>query len=181
MAKVASSYLRTNGAALTRAADQCYWSNVIGRPQAMTIYCRFVEVGGITVNDGFVFNVGGTGVPQFNVIMPSGGAAYRIRHFNATSSVTGTLATAPTVGQVVELVAQLSANGSVQLHQSINGATATSTTASGALALAAAWNLPRLSLAEDGNNSFHSAIAFRDVVIFRGVKDITTMRRLAGT
>lgn len=70
----------------------------------------------------------------------SAGLKYQITHNNNVSSVTATLAAAPTSGQRVQIRWWLYSDGKVQLWQSINGAAETTPGASGTLALASAWN-----------------------------------------
>lgn len=60
-------------------------------------------------------------------------------HNNNVSSVTSTLAAAPTAYQRVRLRWLLLSTGSVQIFQSIDGAAETTAAASGTLALATAW------------------------------------------
>lgn len=177
MAQMPTSYMRTNGSALTRAVDALTVS-FLARPQAMTIYVRFIEHGTINIANGSVLSVGDAGAvgAYVTIYVPSG--FYRLRHSNAIGTADSTLAVAPSIGDLVELVGQVASNGAVTLIQSINGAAATTATTSAALAFATSFNATTLYL---GHTTRLGIKRIRDVVIQRGAQSLGTMRRIAGT
>jgi len=91
--------------------------------------------------------------PVLSII--SNGSAYVAQHHNGTTFVSSSLGAGPSVNDRVRLRLTLSATGVVQLHQSLNGAGETSSTASSALALASAWaGTPTLYLNSNGLDTF---------------------------
>jgi len=172
-AKSVSSYIPTGGAQVTRTVDALSWV-FNSRPQAMTVYLKFIEVGAIKNYAGGTAIIKlGSGNPSF-YITPNAAASYLYRagYHNGTAAVTSTLATGPAIGSIVELRATLTAAGVVRLHQSINKAAETSATASNALALKQTWSSSTLIL----NNH----VGWIAICIERGIHDLATMRQLAG-
>lgn len=174
MAKVATSYIKCNGTARTRTTDALSWP-ITFRPQALSVYVRFIERGGVhQYNDGSIVIVGGAGNTSFHIGANTATSyRYRATYLNAAATSTyALLAAGPTEGQLVELLATLSATGSVSLSQSIAGATATTAGPSSALALPTAWLANTVLV--------RNCIALRNLVIVRGVQSLATMRRFAG-
>jgi hypothetical protein len=180
MAASSSSYQPSAGAAVQRNADVLPFP-FPARPQAMTIYVRFIEMGTIleaSVRIVEVSDIAAAG-PLFRVFPVSG--LYAFEHVNAAGANSrATLAVAPSIGNGVELLAQLTAGGTCKLIQSINEAAETETAESSALLLSPAWSSTILfvndRLAEDRGGF----IALRNLVFHRGVQSLETMRRLAG-
>ena len=171
-AKSVSSYIPTGGAQVSRAVDALSWV-FNSRPQAMTVYLKFIEVGASRNYAGLsIFKIGAA-APQL-IVLPHAAAtyAYRVSHLNGTSTVASLVSANPTPADVVELRATLSATGAVRIHQSLNGAAETSATASAANALAQTWGTAALIL---GNH-----VAWLAIHVERGIHDLGTMRRLAG-
>lgn len=143
----ATSYIPTTSSAATRAADSFYW-DYSPVPQAMMVYCRFVE-GGMGSGVAYAWLVSGATNANPRVLLyrdTTGG--YLGFHHNGTAAVSTSVLSAPAVGDTVEIVLILFADGSIQVVQSINGTAVTSTAATGALALATAWAGTRLWLNE---------------------------------
>lgn len=181
MALFASTYIRTSGATATRNADVLPFP-FPARPQAMTGYFRFIEFGTVvdTANRR-LFQIGNASdnAPRLRCFEVNGNA-YRFDHSNRTGTVTVgvTLATGISIGDTVELVLQLNADGSLVGIQSINSAAETTTPSSAALVLAAAWSAAELRINSRGSSSV-GFNAFRNIVFHRGVQSLATMRRLA--
>lgn len=179
MARAASSYIETNGATRTRKADSLTWP-LTARPQALTIYLRFIETGNLQAQQfANLIRIGSGPRVTLEVITSTG---YGIAHSNTSNtavSVSSQLTAAPTPGQLVELCGQLYADGSVQAHQSINGGTVTSATKSGTAYLAAAWGNNVVTVG-DMVNFKHVQIPLRDILIVRGVHSLQAMRIKAG-
>lgn len=178
MALVHSAVIVTTTAVVTRNRDQLSFP-FTARPQAMSIYIRFVEAG--TLNKGTnqkVLFLGNASV-FFQVI--SNGSFYLAQYTNGiSSSVASTLAAAPSVGQRVELLATLSATGTVTIHQSLNGGAISTATTSAARTLPVAWGAQTLWI-----NSLSTANvgmgAYTHVEIAQGVRTMQQMRVVAGT
>lgn len=182
MSATVSSYVPSlTDATATRNADVLPLT-FPARPQVMTVYMRFVEMGSVLNNGATarIFHVGASDDSDARLVCdsPSAGGAFRLFHGARGGSVIVTLAVAPSLGDRVELRALLNADGSIQLHQSINSAAETSTAASSAQILAPTWSAPLIWLNSTGTDRI-GFIAFRNVLIHRGVQTLETMRRLA--
>lgn len=178
MAFAHSSYIKTIGATDIRARDVLSYP-FPARPQAMSIYLRFVESGSILVAGSrlIAIDIASSAVPRLFIWAQT---QYQIRHDNEFGNVTATLAAAPVMGNSVELCGQLNANGSVNLIQSINGAATTETGASAALTLAQAWSASLLWINSVGTNGV-GVNAFRNIEIQGGIHTMQDMRSKAGT
>ncbi len=129
-----SSTIITTGAKVTRNADVPYVDHIIP-PQLMTGYFRFIERGTIlSATSSRIFHIGLTngGVDPRLFANVNGSGKYEFNHDNGTALVASTAAAAPSFGELVELRPQLFADGSVQLHQSIDAAAEVSAAASAA-------------------------------------------------
>lgn len=165
----------SGGGTVTRNADVLPFP-FPARPQVMTGYIRFVELGTILISEARLWQISVADAnPRLMVEAVSG--VYRMRHSTDNGTVTSTLAVAPSIGDGVEVMAQVNVDGSIQIHQSINGAALTSGSVSSALALAPQWSGVILNINRGGARGF---IAIREIVFHRGVQSLTTMRRLAG-
>lgn len=143
---------RDTPALLLGPNDKIFWAYP-QVPRLLTAYLEFVENGTLAIASAALLYFGNAGNTGARLWTDSTGSFYRVRHHNGTTEVTSTLAAAPTSGQRVVLRAVLFADGSVQLHQSINGAAETSAAASGANTLAAAWSDTRLYLGTTGDTN----------------------------
>jgi|GEM_PF-7126122 len=137
---------------LMGGSNKVYWSFPM-TPQAMTLYVEFVERGAVGVASAAVAYIGNAGNTGARLWIDSTNTYYRVRHHNGTSEVSATLAAAPSAGNRVALRATLASDGKVQLHQSINGAAESSTSASSALTLPTAWADTRLYLGTTGDTN----------------------------
>lgn len=136
-------------------------------PQALTLYVEFVERGAISVASDAIVYLGNAGNTGARLWIDSTGTYYRLRHHNGSTEVTVTLAAAPTAGQRVALRGILASDGKITLHQSINGAAESSTSASAANTLASAWSDTKLYVGSTGDTNPGST-AFVRVRIARG-------------
>lgn len=171
-----SSYIATVASAITRAVDSLSFP-FYAAPQALTFYVRFIELGNILRTGGArIVHIGKSdnSGPHVFIGMPSSLVAYQILHKNVTS-VTKTLAAKPSIGDLVELHGQFGPTGTVILSQSINSATAITTTESAALALAGAWSDTRIWL-----NSVGSIVPgfnnFIDSLVVAGIHSLADCR-----
>ena len=168
----ASSPIVTTGATVTRAAD-VLWFPISFGPLEVTVYTRFVEGG--NANALVLYYIGSGANPLFLVDAQTTG--YRAYHRNtAATVVTSTLTTKPNVGDSTELVHTFTADGRVQLTQSIAGGAETNSTQSGAAAVDAAWSENKLSLNSNGAGTANGFHAFRDIIIAKALRDLSYMR-----
>ena len=159
-AAFASSPIVTGTTVLTRSTDAFSRGWPYG-PQPLWLYVKFVEHGnGATVRGLVHVGALGTAAPGIFDINWSG-TFYRVSFGDATSGfVEATLAAAPAVGAIVELLALLFADGHVEIHQSINGAAETVATNATTKTLPVAWNAPTFILgARDAGSEAFKAIA----------------------
>lgn len=166
-----SSYIATAGSTVTRAQEQLSYP-FNAQPQAMTIYARFIEQGTIKASALRLLEISNA-TPRLFLRESSGN--YQVLHENDTANVAATLAAAPSIGDTVELVALVSANGSVKLIQSINAAASTETATTAALTFATAWNTKTLWV-NSVSTSFVGYAAFADLALFAGVHSLADCR-----
>lgn len=107
-------------------------------PMAMSGLIDFIEDGSLSASLD-IMSITNVAAGNASLRVNSSGSFYRVVHNNNVSSVTSTLAAAPTAGQRVRLRWLLLSTGSVQIFQSIDGAAETTAAASGILALASTW------------------------------------------
>lgn len=141
-----TAYIPTTTTVATRSADSFYWDYAM-KPQAMVGYARFIERGTATIGGAAVLRIGAAGTTNPLLLLYSAGF-YRVYHETGAGNRISTLAVAPVIGDLVELVFVLFADGSVSVSQSINGAAVTAAAQSAPLALGAAWGGSTLRLLE---------------------------------
>lgn len=180
-ALVASSYIATAGGTATRNGDALIFP-FDGRVQALTLYVRLVESGGAarTAGDALVRIGGNEAAGDAFFSLDTGGTNYRVLYDNGNLQREASVATAPTIGDGVELLAQLSDEGHVTLEQSIDGAASTSASQTLDTARPQKWSTAELAITSRNGSSRHSVGRIRNIVATRGVQSMATMRRLAG-
>jgi hypothetical protein len=145
LAEYPSSYYPTTSAAATRNTDALAfpWTPV---PQAMWVYAKFTELGRGTQGAARsrVFAIG-TAASKLDVYATVIGS-YIVNHTTATSSVTASATVATALGDTVEVLAMLATTGAVTISVAVNGGTATTSSASSAQTLPAAWGAETLRL-----------------------------------
>lgn len=164
------------GASLgTRNADQYAlpWPFL---PMAHTFAVRFVELaapdfqtaGGIYPRVLTISNAANQS-PRLYLAKPPGGDAYGLVHDNGVSggSVSTELDLSPVAGDLIELIAELYADGSVQLHGRKNGGAVSSGVRSNPLGFASAWSGALLHLGGCGSAG-QDGTAIGGVVARRG-------------
>lgn len=179
MATLVTSYNPTTaGVVDTRTGDTLSFP-FTARPQAMTVYVRFEERGSVLIAGARIIQIGDTSdnSPRFIILQATTG--YRVHYQTASVTRTSTLAAAPVIGNIVELLATLSGAGVAQISHSINGATVVSATAAAAALLPPAWSGQTLSINSAGA-TVPGVIALLNLRVVRGVQDMATMRRIAG-
>lgn len=171
-----SSYIPTVGSSVARNADVLSYPFPFP-PQAMTVYCKFTELGNSAALSALgLLHIGAAAGsdPRLEIEVTSGGK-YRVQHDNGTTAVLSAQSTAPSIGDVVELRALLNADGSVQCNQSLNAGAEESPAASSANALGAAWSDTTLDIGHIAGTLVGFA-DIRAIKIARGIKTMAEMR-----
>lgn len=176
------SYIPTAAGTAARGTDNLQWP-ISQSCQPITIYLRFVERGSILGIPGSstrlcVIGSSSEAVPSL-VIHDNASSRYTITH-DTGSSTASTTTVASSLGDVVEVVGQLYANGSVQIHQALNdGAFASGTqSAANANTLRQQWSDDIFWLGQR-NGSAAGKAGFLNAVVVRDVHGPDAMRRVA--
>lgn len=176
--EVPSSYVSTGGATATRL-DDVFSAPYPTPPVAMTAYAKFIERGTILKGASLrLFAIGFGDNPQFYVT-DSGSGNYTCTLIDADGvSRSAVAAATPALRDLVELRALIAPDGSVQIGQSINGASEEVTPPSSALALESEWNAPLIEINNVAGANLIGLTAFLALKINRGVRSLDFMRRL---
>ncbi len=150
------------------------------RPRSFAVAMEIIEAGTVGIASAALTSVSVDTLTGARVAIDSTGTYYRIRAHNGTTEVTATLAIAPTAGQRVRIRAQVYADGSVQLWQSINEGAETFTARSAANAFAGSptWGVGakwRLNSYGTGNGG---SMWLRRAKLVPGIPDAATLARL---
>jgi hypothetical protein len=132
-----------NGFSTTRATDTLYWKYA-PVPQASMFYLRFIERGTILLAGVGVFQLGSAASANPRILIDAQGTGYRLFHNNGSTAVSAPLAQIPAVGDTVELLGILYADGHCELIGSVNGGAVASASDATAAALAGAWSDTKL-------------------------------------
>lgn len=176
-----TSFIPTGNATATRAADQLSFP-FPARPQAMTVYVRFIERGTQSLASARVWQISNAAGSNPRLLLFTAGlkTQYGLIYTNASgTSVQSNVAVAPAIGATVEVRAVLAASGSVQLAVTVNNGTETVGAASAALALPQTWSDTKFWLNSVGTSAVGQA-DFRALYIGRGAVPLASCRRLAG-
>jgi hypothetical protein len=182
MALTHSSVIVTTAAVDTRTKDLLSFA-FNPRPQSMTIYVRFVELGTALVGGGGTAAILliGNAVAGQRLYVETSPNVYRVRHATTSGSVSSSLAAAPVYNQLTELRAVLNSDGSVLIGQSLAGAAETLSTTSGALKFETNWNANTIWInSAQGGAGTNGFIALRNIEIQMGVHTLQEMRVRAG-
>lgn len=170
-----TSEMPTTTASVTRGADSYNFPAPV--PGPLTGYVKFVEKGTARL-DARIYQVSNAAGAAPRLIGFASGGKFAAFHENASSTVQSTQSGAPALNDSVEYMSRLYANGSVDSVQSLNGAAATVSTQSAALAIASAWSGALLWLnaaGTAGDNGFTAIASFK---IAAGTRSIEEMRAL---
>ena len=142
--------------------DTVAWDVAPRLTEGLTLAVRFIQpVTHPAVGTGLLF-LGRDDGAGFALSIESDGIAYRIVHWNDfTTNVVSSGTVTPTAGQVVLLRGVLFPDGSVRLHQSLDGGTETSGGISAPKALLPVSDSTRIRLNGQGAQSFTSFGALR--------------------
>lgn len=174
----ATSLMPTSSAGASRANETLYFDFPYA-PQAMTVYVRFVEHGGVNMpGAGALFQVGSATASEDPRFLVSGSPGfYRIQHDNGHTNPAATLGTAPSPNEETEIRAVLRADGSILIGQSIESGAETTVSDTTPAVLAAAWAGERLYLNSRGTDGLGIA-AYIEVKVEAGEKSMAEMRSL---
>lgn len=169
-AQFASSYIPTTTASATRNGEVASIPFPFA-PQPLWIYVRFIELGTIlqpTGTFGRILDLGATFPNSWLAIVRNDALSYNVDYaLNSANSSSGGVTGSPVLGDVVEHLVVLDANGRAQLYQSINGAAPTTTGAGNAIGFPAAWGLSTLYVGS-ANGAGPAFNAFDRIAIGRG-------------
>ena len=169
-----SSYIATGGATASRQED--FFSTAFPHPpQENTFYVKFQESGSI-FGTSRIFQLGDA--PRLRITVSS--ANYVFQHLNGdgTTVTTPALVGRAVVGDLVELVGAVHADGSIQLTQVLNGGTPEVGTVTASNPFGALWLPPVLAInstLSGSNAGFVRGLAYK---AHRGVHGLDFMRAL---
>ena len=174
-----TSYIRTDGLNLSRATDN-FFGAFPHPPQEMTVYSRFLEDGTAASDFGlYSINDAARTVPRLDVFGVSGGN-YVVRHLDGvdvSTSTPDTNALGLGLGDVVEYLAVLHADGSVEAAATVNGSGPAFGTRGIVVPLSRAWSAPEFWMGSlgSGNVGFNRFLSHK---VQRGVRSLDFMRAL---
>lgn len=176
-----SSYIKTEGTAVTRNADALYFPYT-APPQAMTVYIRGVEMlQGTQPADATLVHFGAASAsvdPRCSVYRFAAGNGYRALH-DPAAAVTATTAATIERNTLLECRTVLGTNGSVLIGAAKNNGAEVLSPVSSANPFGSAWADTRLWLNSAGVSST-GFFGFTHVVVAKGEQSMDTMRQLAG-
>lgn len=173
-----TGYVKTTTATVSRNGELLKYPFLLP-PTALTTYSKFIDIApGDSVVTQRILNIGLGTDPRilFNKV-PGTPGTYQFQHRTTLGTVSSSANTGTaSVGDVIEVLGVLNADGSVQATASRNGATAVVGTASAALAMPAAWNTAEIYIGSDGGNWGSGSIFLVPAKVARGVKTMAQMR-----
>jgi hypothetical protein len=186
MSLTVSSLMPTGNASVTRNRDQFSFP-FLARPQAMTFYVRFIEQGTIKSSTALawrIFHLGDQLSAKNFLICYGVGTAYRATYNSGGNSRSVDTASAPAIGDLVELRVTLTAGGVLIIAQTVNGGTEVASSPGAALLLPQQWvntsaaSDPLLWMDTVGGSGV-GFIALLNCCVARGVQSLASMRRFA--
>lgn len=160
------------------SADHLDWACDF-RPRAMAFFIEFLQVGAMASAGTYLWSITNSGATVAKLGVYSDGTVYNLVHNNAVGgSVAVGLAAAPATLDRVRMWGYLNANGSVQLSQSINEATAINTSTTAANAMASTWGggTARIRLSGHGTTAGVTC-RHRSFKLVAGVPSVATLQR----
>ena len=160
--------------------DETLYADFVAPPQAMTVYAKFQDAGSLKLaaTQG-ILHIGGTSASsgsRLQLEVPSG-TEYKLGYAVGSSGVESKLTSAAVWSSEVELRGVLSATGTVQLGQSIDGGAETLATESSAVALPTSWESPRIYIGSHGTDRYGAGV-YQAIKVARGEKTMAQMRAL---
>lgn len=176
-----TSVIVTTSAVDTRTRDQLSYP-ITFRPQAMTIYVRFLmlTIDAGTVGNRAIVQIGSNSTTNPRLLVDFLAASWRIILLNGINSVNSTVSNGGlTVGDRIELLGTVQSTGIVQIAWSRNEGAQVTGTASGALLLPQAWTNNVIFINSVATTSV-GFCAYRNIEIQAGVHTMQEMRLRAG-
>lgn len=165
-----SSYIVTAGAAVTRSLD-LYTLPFTASPRAMTLYCKFVDLGGVQTLNLSIWTIGNS--PQLDLISGTPG---QLVHRHIPGGLVSVTSTGVVQNDVIEARTVLNTDGSVLGAISRNGGTEVVLSPSSALAMASAWGSSLVHLGSGGTGASVTFLAFHSFKAISGVQTMAQMR-----
>ena len=159
-----SSYIQTTSAVATRGAESVSFPQYT-TPSAVQFYVKFIESG--TAHGTGSLDLLSWGTTTNRLEIYATGDGYRTYQNTGGTTRTTTALAQPDVGDVVEYIGTLNADGSVGALQSVNSAASTTTSDTAALSLGSAWSdqVIRLNMVAGSQRGYGH---FAAVVMTRG-------------
>lgn len=168
--------LLTTSATVSVNADNCS-ATFPYRPVAMTFYLRYISTAIVPASDVVLMQVGsGTGALRAYIGINASGQA-TMSHIPSASSVTANAGSAASAEQSVEIRGVLNSDGSIQVGQSLAGATESVSGTTSPLALAADWAAHTVLLGSIAG-SLGCPTRLRNAMILSGVRTMDQCRGL---
>jgi hypothetical protein len=180
---VPSSYIKTEGSTVARAADSLYFP-FTAPPQAMTVYARGRERGTRLEPGAYIWQVSqSNNNPRVHLNRTSGTARMQTQTVNSAATFS-TLERASSgadsnVGDLAEYRSIIGATGGIGFGVSLNGGAELVSTPISGTALEAAWSGQRLWIGTSGGGAA-GLFGFTHIVVAAGEQSLATMRELAG-
>jgi len=166
-----------------RAGDRLTWP-ITFRPQALSLYIQFFERcdTNVAAANVTVCNLGGETGDTFGGISVRlwrpGSSDYRVSLLHSGGGTTSSVDVVggTTYNDLIELIAQLNADGSVRIHASKNKAAVVSGNAAAAKDLPNLWHNDNLYIGHDAVGTNFGSQAIEHIAIWRGVLSLEKMR-----
>jgi len=180
MAQFATSYMPTVAAAVTRKVDSLTFP-VNARPQALTMYVRFIELGTSQLVNARVAALDSvaSNAPRLYFDVDASGRYAFVHQNKTTATAIIDAGNAPSMGDIVELIGHLNADGSTKIIQVLNSGAQVTKTDATTVTFATAWDgaLIVFTAATGTPSPSHALLGG---AVMRGVQTLATMRRVAG-
>lgn len=163
---------------LAGASEHLYW-DFLDIPKALSVYVDLVELGAAAGSDTLVAIGAGTAAQNPRVRIYGNATTYIAEHVTGGGTVTtGAPAGSPTTNQRAELLVTLTSAGVVTLSIKPQGGAITTGTASGSLALGAAYGQARVTLGRHNGTTDAGAVGLRQLKIAAGVQTFAVMQTM---
>lgn len=161
-------------------AAETFYADFVAPPQAMTVYAKFPDAGSLALGaTRGIVHIGGTSATsqaRLQLEVPST-TEYKIGYSDGDSGVESRLTSSAVWASEVELRGVLSATGTVQIGQSLNGGAETLGSVSAAVPLPSAWSGERIYIGSRATVSQGVGV-YQAIKVARGEKTMAQMRAL---
>jgi hypothetical protein len=161
-------------------AAETFYADFVAPPQAMTVYAKFPDAGSLALGaTRGIVHIGGTSATsqaRLQLEVPST-TEYKVGYSDGDTGVESRLTSSAVWASEVELRGVLSATGTVQIGQSLNGGAETLGSVSAAVPLPSAWSGERIYIGSRATVS-HGVGVYQAIKVARGEKTMAQMRAL---